>query len=132
MPGSPATGHPSERVFSSPVSVQPLRPSVSIVSERAKRPNFHNDTFHNLGAAAGWLVPCAAIDVAGSFIATPLRARSAQAVRDLGSAEIAGGDGPASYSGGFLALIHTVEGVELLDIVLFVGHFVTVNSLAFG
>ena len=100
MPNSSAAGHPPEPVFSTPVSVQSLRPSVPRVSERAKRLNFHNHTFHNFGAAARGLVFYAAIIVAGSSIATPSRrARFAQTLRNLGPTENYGGDGPAGGDG---------------------------------
>jgi hypothetical protein len=105
MPNSFAGGRRPEPIFCSPISVHSLRPSVPRVPERAKRLYFHNDTLYNFGAAAGSLVLCAAIVVAGSdFVASGRDARRAQAVRELGSAEIAGGDGPASGGGNRLAL----------------------------
>src|SRR5690349_1553282 len=104
MPHSSAAGYSPEPVFSAPVSVQSLRPSVPRVSERAKRPNFHNHTHHNFGVAAGSLVLCAAIVVAGSTSATSRHRRSAQTLRNLGPTEITRGDRPAGGEGSLLPL----------------------------
>src|SRR5579859_161685 len=110
MPNSSAAGYSPEPVFSAPVSVQSLRPSVPRVSERAERPNFHNYTHHNFGAAAGSLVLCAAIVVAGSTSAASRRRRSAQTLRNLGPTEITGGDGPAGGEGSHVPVARFKKG----------------------
>jgi hypothetical protein len=69
MPSASALGHAPEPVFSSPVSVLSLRPSLLLVSERASHTNFYDDTLHNFGAAVRRLVCCAAFVVASSFAA---------------------------------------------------------------